>query len=115
MVVGHGALLEGCTIDDHAVIGMGAIVLQSAQVGSGAMVAAGAVVSERADDPAPDVLAAGVPRQMKKELSGSALRWTEPAADAVPAVPRAIYENELALATDDGASPELKEATCPRC
>ena len=80
VVVGHGAMLEGCTIGDRALIGMGAVVLQRAQVGAGAMVAAGAVVSERTEI-APGVLAAGVPsRVVKKELSGSALAWTERAA-----------------------------------
>lgn len=79
VVVGHGAMLEGCTIGDGALIGMGAVVLQHAQVGEGAMVAAGAVVSERTEIP-PGVLAAGVPAQIKKELSGSALAWTGRAA-----------------------------------
>src|ERR1700735_2005063 len=57
VVVGHGALLEGCVIEDGALIGMGATVLQHARVGAGAMVAAGAVVAERQDIP-PGVLAA---------------------------------------------------------
>ena len=35
VVVGHGAMLEGCTIGDGALIGMGAVVLQHAQVGDG--------------------------------------------------------------------------------
>jgi carbonic anhydrase/acetyltransferase-like protein (isoleucine patch superfamily) len=75
VVVGHGAMLEGCVIGDEALIGMGAIVLQHALVGSGAMVAAGAVVPERGEVAA-GVLAAGVPAVEKKELSGSALHWT---------------------------------------
>ncbi len=79
VVIGHGAMLEGCTIEDGALIGMGAIVLQHARIGAGAMVAAGAVVSERTEIP-PGVLAAGVPAQVKKELSGSALAWTGRAA-----------------------------------
>jgi len=79
VVVGHGAMLEGCTIEDGALIGMGAIVLQHARVGAGAMVAAGAVVSERQEIPS-NVLAAGVPATVKKELSGSALAWTGRAA-----------------------------------
>jgi carbonic anhydrase/acetyltransferase-like protein (isoleucine patch superfamily) len=80
VVVGHGAMLEGCTIEDGALIGMGAIVLQHAKVGAGAMVAAGAVVAER-QQIAPRVLAAGVPaRIIKRELSGSALSWTGRAA-----------------------------------
>jgi carbonic anhydrase/acetyltransferase-like protein (isoleucine patch superfamily) len=80
VVVGHGAMLEGCKVDDRALIGMGAIVLQHARVGAGAMIAAGTVVPERNEIRA-GVLAAGVPaRTLKKELSGSALAWTESAA-----------------------------------
>jgi carbonic anhydrase/acetyltransferase-like protein (isoleucine patch superfamily) len=79
VVVGHGAMLEGCTVEDGALIGMGAIVLQHARVGPGAMLAAGAVVPERAEIPA-GVLAAGIPARVKKELSGSALAWTGRAA-----------------------------------
>jgi carbonic anhydrase/acetyltransferase-like protein (isoleucine patch superfamily) len=79
VIVGHGALLEGCVIEDRALIGMGAIVLQRARVGPSAMVAAGAVVSERTEIRG-GVFAAGVPAREKKELSGSAARWTERAA-----------------------------------
>ena len=79
VVIGHGAMLEGCTIEDRALIGMGAIVLQHARVGAGTMIAAGAVVPER-EVIAPGVLAAGVPARVKKELSGSALAWTGRAA-----------------------------------
>ena len=78
VVVGHGAMLEGCTIGDGALIGMGAIVLQHAQVGAGAMVAAGAVVSERTEIAARRPRRRASPRACKKELSGSALAWTEP-------------------------------------
>jgi len=79
VVVGHGAMLEGCTVEDGALIGMGAIVLQHARVSAGTMIAAGAVVPER-ETIAPGVLAAGVPAHVKKELSGSALAWTGRAA-----------------------------------
>jgi carbonic anhydrase/acetyltransferase-like protein (isoleucine patch superfamily) len=78
VLVGHGAMLEGCTIEEHAVIGMGAIVLQRAHVGARAMVAAGAVVGEGTAI-ASGMLAAGVPAREKKELSGSALEWTDTA------------------------------------
>jgi carbonic anhydrase/acetyltransferase-like protein (isoleucine patch superfamily) len=80
VVVGHGAMLEGCVVEDHALIGMGAIVLQRAHVGARAMVAAGAVVGEGAQV-GERMLAAGVPAREKKELSGSALRWTDTAAE----------------------------------
>lgn len=80
VTVGHGALLEGCVIEDHAVVGMGAIVLQDARVGQGAVVAAGGVVPERATV-APGMLAAGVPARERKQVSGSAARWARMATD----------------------------------
>jgi carbonic anhydrase/acetyltransferase-like protein (isoleucine patch superfamily) len=79
VTVGHMAMLEGCTIGDGALIGMGAIVLQRASVGTNALVAAGAVVTEGLQIP-DGVLAAGAPAKVKKELSGSSQRWVETAA-----------------------------------
>ena len=76
VTIGHGALLEGCEVQDGAVIGMGAVVLQHARVGYGTVIAAGGVVPERAQV-APGVLAAGVPVTEKKQLSGSSARWSE--------------------------------------
>ena len=80
VTVGHGALLEGCVIEDEALVGMGAVVLQRARVEARAMLAAGAVLPERATARA-GVLSAGLPAREKKELSGSALTWTRIAAD----------------------------------
>src|SRR5215213_3783836 len=58
VIVGHAAMLEGCVMEDGAVVGMGAIVLQRARVGAGSMLAAGAVLSERRAV-GPGMLAAG--------------------------------------------------------
>jgi carbonic anhydrase/acetyltransferase-like protein (isoleucine patch superfamily) len=79
VVVGHAAMLEGCVIEDGAVVGMGAIVLQRARLGAGSMLAAGAVLSERREIGA-GMLAAGVPAVEKKPLSGAARSWSETAA-----------------------------------
>lgn len=49
--IGHGALVHGCTVGDHSMIGMGAIVLSGATIGSHCIVAAGAVVKENMDVP----------------------------------------------------------------
>lgn len=80
VTVGHGALLEGCRIDDGALIGMGAIVLNYARVGSRALVAAGSVVLERGQIPA-DTVAAGSPARVKKVLEGPARSWIEVSAE----------------------------------
>ena len=68
MTVGHGAVLHSCTIQDGALIGMGAIVLSRAIVGECAIVAAGAVVRE-GDVVPPYHLFAGVPATIKRVLS----------------------------------------------
>ena len=79
VTVGHLSMLEGCTVEDGALIGMGSIVLNRARVGRRAMLAAGTVVREGGEIP-PEVLAAGVPAQVKKELGGSSSEWVEMAA-----------------------------------
>lgn len=81
VTVGHGALLEGCTIENGAVVGMGSIVLHQAVVGEYAMTAAGSVVTPGTQIP-PRTLAAGSPAVVKKELSGGALRSVEHSAQA---------------------------------
>ena len=81
VTIGHGALLEGCTIENGAVVGMGSIVLHQAVVGEQAMTAAGSVVTPGTIIP-PRMLAAGSPAVVKKELSGGALRSVEHSAEA---------------------------------
>jgi carbonic anhydrase/acetyltransferase-like protein (isoleucine patch superfamily) len=98
VIIGHGALLEGCVVEDGAIVGMGAIVLQRARVEEGAMLAAGAVLPERATV-SPRVLAAGVPAREKKPLSGSAERWTRTAADEYQELRRRYLATSLATPT----------------
>lgn len=71
--VGHRAVLHGCTVEDDCLIGMGSVVLNGAVIGAGSIVAAGAVVSEGMVVP-PRSLVAGVPAQVKKELSDDAVQ-----------------------------------------
>ncbi len=79
VTVGHLSLLEGCEIEDGALIGMGSVVLNRARVGRRAMLAAGSVVREGGEIP-PEILAAGVPAQVKKPLAGDSSEWVEMAA-----------------------------------
>lgn len=44
VLIGHGAIIHACTLEDKSFVGMGATVLDGAVVESGAMVAAGALV-----------------------------------------------------------------------
>src|SRR5665213_2852809 len=90
-VVGHLAHLEGCVIEDRALIGSGSIVLHQATVHSGATVGAGAVVRNRMDVPA-NALAVGVPAVIKLDSSGED-SIVENAATYVANARR--YKNEL--------------------
>ena len=69
-VIGHLAHLEGCVIEDRALVGSGSIVLHEATVHSGATVGAGAVVRNRMDVPA-NALAVGVPAVVKLDASSA--------------------------------------------
>ena len=60
VTVGHGAVLHGCEIEDHVLIGMSATVLTGAKIGRGSIIAAGAVVKENDVIP-PNSLVVGVP------------------------------------------------------
>ena len=72
--VGHSALLEGCVVEDGALVGMGAIMLQRSRLGAGSMLAAGGVLQEGVEIP-PGHMAAGVPATVKKALDGSSNNW----------------------------------------
>ena len=67
VVVGHRAVLHGCTIEDHCLIGMQATVLDGAVIGRGSIVGAGANVSAGTVVP-PNSLVLGVPGKVKKSL-----------------------------------------------
>jgi gamma-carbonic anhydrase len=60
VIVGHRAVLHGCTIHNNALVGIGALVLDGAVVEEGAIVAAGAVVTPGTVIPA-DRVAVGIP------------------------------------------------------
>ena len=90
--VGHGAVLEACSVERGAVVGMNAVVMNGAVVGEEAMVAAGAVVPEGMQIP-PRHLAAGVPATVKKELSGRSLEWVGMAARDYESLAKTYLEN----------------------
>src|SRR2546430_3828476 len=72
--VGHSAQLEGCVVEEGALVGMGATMLQRSRLGAGSMLAAGAVLQEGIEIPAGH-MAAGVPATVKKQLDGSSNKW----------------------------------------
>jgi carbonic anhydrase/acetyltransferase-like protein (isoleucine patch superfamily) len=68
VTIGHGAVIHGCTIEDDALVGMGAIVLTGARVGAGSLVGAGALVRERQVIP-PGGIALGMPAKVVGQVT----------------------------------------------
>lgn len=66
--IGHRAIVHGCTVRDNALIGMGAIVMDHAEVQENCIIAAGAVVLENTICEAGSIYA-GIPAKKVKELS----------------------------------------------
>jgi carbonic anhydrase/acetyltransferase-like protein (isoleucine patch superfamily) len=73
VVIGHQAVLHGCTVRDGALVGIGARVLDGAVVEEGAQVGAGAVVAPGHVVPAGH-LALGVPAKVVRPLEQDEVR-----------------------------------------
>ncbi|HOG63942.1 MAG TPA: gamma carbonic anhydrase family protein [Spirochaetota bacterium] len=93
VLVGHGAICHACTIDDGALIGMGAIILSGVTIGHHALIAAGSLVSERTEIP-PQTLWAGNPARCIKSLGPGMLERMREGS--------ALYLSLAALSRDDG-------------
>ena len=65
-MIGHIVHLEGCIVEDRAMVANGAIVLHRVVVGTGAVVAANAVVLNDVAVP-PGALAVGAPATIKPD------------------------------------------------
>ncbi len=66
--IGHNALVHGCTLQNHVLIGMGAIVMDNAVVEEFVIIAAGAIVLEKTICES-GYLYAGIPAKKIKPLS----------------------------------------------
>ncbi|MGE0233365.1 MAG: gamma carbonic anhydrase family protein [Flavobacteriaceae bacterium] len=67
-VIGHLAMLHGCTIGDGSLVGMGAIVLNGAVIGRNVLIGANAVVSEGKEIP-DNSLVLGSPGRVVRQLT----------------------------------------------
>jgi Carbonic anhydrases/acetyltransferases, isoleucine patch superfamily len=65
--IGHNAIIHGCTIADNVLVGMGAIIMDKAEIGSNSIIAAGAVVLEGTLVP-PGTIFGGIPAKKIKDI-----------------------------------------------
>jgi carbonic anhydrase/acetyltransferase-like protein (isoleucine patch superfamily) len=68
VTVGHRAVVHGCTVEEGALIGIAAVVLDGARVGAEALVGAGALVPPGMQVPERS-LVLGVPARVVRSLS----------------------------------------------
>jgi carbonic anhydrase/acetyltransferase-like protein (isoleucine patch superfamily) len=73
VTIGHSAVIHGCTIADRVLVGIGAIVLNGAEIGSDSIIAAGALVTERSVIP-PRSMVMGSPAKVKRGLTDHEVR-----------------------------------------
>jgi phenylacetic acid degradation protein len=64
--LGHGCILHNCTVKDHAVIGLGAILTDFSVVGEWAIVGEGAVVRGEVPD---GMIAVGIPARVVGQVT----------------------------------------------
>jgi carbonic anhydrase/acetyltransferase-like protein (isoleucine patch superfamily) len=77
VTIGHGAIIHNATIHDWAVIGMGAIVSDYAEIGEWAVVAEGAVVKNNTKI-SNKTIAVGIPAKAIAEITSDYKKqWTE--------------------------------------
>jgi carbonic anhydrase/acetyltransferase-like protein (isoleucine patch superfamily) len=68
VTVGHKAIVHACTVENEVLVGMGAIILDGAQVGARSIIGANATVKQGMVIP-PGSLVLGTPAKIVRELS----------------------------------------------
>ena len=68
ITVGHNAMLHGCTVGDHSLIGIGAVILNGAKIGKHCIIGANSLIAEGKVIP-DGSLVLGSPGKVVRELT----------------------------------------------
>ena len=68
VTVGHQAVIHACQVDDEVLVGMGAIILDGAEIGARSIIGAGALITGNKKIP-PGSLVLGSPATVARSLS----------------------------------------------
>ena len=79
VTVGHAAIIHGATVEDDALVGMRAVVMNGAVISSGSIVASGALVTEGTVIP-PGSIAMGIPAKVVREATDADREYIKRAA-----------------------------------
>ncbi len=72
--IGHGAVLHGCVVKKHAMVGMNSVLMDEAEIGEYSIVGAMAFVKGEAKFP-PRSLIVGSPAKLLRQLSDTEIAW----------------------------------------
>ena len=86
--IGHAAIIHACTIGDECLIGMGATVLDGAQIGARSIIGANALVPQRFACP-PGSMVYGSPAKVVRPLTDAEQAGLRPWAEKYVEVARA--------------------------
>jgi carbonic anhydrase/acetyltransferase-like protein (isoleucine patch superfamily) len=79
VTVGHRVTLHGCTVGNRILIGMGAIVLDDAEIGDECMIGAGTLITKRTKIP-PRSLVLGSPGKVIRSLTDEEIAFLSKSA-----------------------------------
>lgn len=80
VTIGHNAIVHACTVEDLALIGMGAVISDEAVIGKGSLVGAGALVTQGKKFP-PYSLIIGSPAKAVRQLTEEEIKGLQESAD----------------------------------
>lgn len=79
VTVGHGAIVHGCTVGSHTLIGMGSILLNGSVIGDHCLVGAGSLVTGKLNAPSGSLIM-GNPATVRRPLTQAELEQVEQGA-----------------------------------
>ena len=93
VTVGHKAILHACTVADEVLVGMGAIILDGAEIGARSIIGAGALVTQHKQIP-PGSLVMGSPAKVVRTLDHTEQLSIKGWAEKYVEVSRKFRENK---------------------
>jgi phenylacetic acid degradation protein len=89
--IGHGSILHGPVLEEHVVVGMGAIVMDDVKIGAGSCIAAGALVTAGTTIE-PSRLYVGVPAKDAGEITEEMRKYMEYATGIYMKLPQRCFK-----------------------
>ena len=94
VTIGHSATVHACTVGDHVLVGIGAMILDGAVIGEGSLIGAGALVTPGTKIP-PGSLVLGSPAKVVRELSAQERAYQKSLAEKYVRVAAYYLEHKI--------------------